>query len=275
MTFGQRLVAALDSRGTLCVGIDPHPQLLESWGLDVDVDGLARFADICVRAFGDYAAAVKPQSAFFEAFGSAGMAVLERTVAACRAAKALVVLDVKRGDIGSTMAAYARAYLDAAAPLAADAITVSPYLGVGALQPAIEAAEAQGAGLFVLAATSNKDGRPIQQARSRDGRTVAQLVVDELASRNAGASPLGSLGVVVGATLPDAEVEFGKLNGPILAPGVGTQGGTSADVRRIFAGSLDAVLPAVSRDVLRHGPDVPSLRMAVHRYVEEFQFLRR
>jgi orotidine-5'-phosphate decarboxylase len=274
MRFGERLIAALDARGPLCVGIDPHPQLLAAWGFDVDVDGLTRFCDIGVRAFGDHAAVIKPQSAFFEAFGGAGVAALERTVAACRAAGALVVLDVKRADIGSTMSAYARAYLDPAGPLAADAITSSPYLGVGALQPAFEAAEAHGAGMFVLAATSNEDGRSIQQARHEDGRTVAQLVVDELAVRNAGASPLGSFGVVVGATRSDVPLELRKLNGPILVPGVGAQGGTAADVRRIFAGSLAAVIPAVSRDILRHGPEVPALRDAVDQYVEQFRSLR-
>src|SRR5436305_6416268 len=132
-SFGRRLDAAVDARGSLCVGIDPHAALLESWGLPDDATGLAHFADACVAAFADTAAVIKPQSAFFERFGSAGIAVLERTVAACRAAGALVLLDVKRGDIGSTMAAYAEAYLTPAAPLAVDAITVSPYLGVGAL----------------------------------------------------------------------------------------------------------------------------------------------
>ncbi len=143
---------------------------------------------------------VKPQSAFFEAYGSAGIAVLERTIAACRAAGALVLLDVKRGDIGSTMAAYARAYLDPASPLAADAITVSPYLGVGSLAPAFDAAAAHGNGVFVLALTSNPEGGQVQLASLPGGRSVAQAVVDELAGRNRGTAPLGSLGVVVGAT---------------------------------------------------------------------------
>ncbi|MGI8760824.1 MAG: orotidine-5'-phosphate decarboxylase [Jatrophihabitantaceae bacterium] len=273
-TFGARLAAALDDRGPLCVGIDPHPELLDAWGLSDDADGLARFAELCVQAFGGSAAVVKPQSAFFEAYGAAGIAVLERTVRACRAAGALVVLDVKRGDIGSTMAAYARAYLDPSAPLAADALTLNPYLGVGSLEPAFELAERHGAGAFVLVLTSNKQGPQVQHARIGDGRTVAQVVLDELAERNRDAVPFGNLGVVVGATVGSAEVDLSGLNGPLLVPGIGTQGGTVADVQRIFAAALPAVLPSVSRSVLRDGPDVSALRAAVERHAQQFAFLR-
>ncbi len=274
MSFGHRLDAALSARGSLCVGIDPHPALLSAWDCGDDAEGLARFAALCVEALAPVAAVVKPQSAFFEAYGSAGVAVLERTIAACRAAGALVLLDVKRGDIGTTMAAYARAYLDPAAPLAVDAITLSPYLGVGALQPAFDAAEQYGTGAFVLALTSNPEGAQVQHARGDDGRPVAQVVLDELAQRNAGAAPLGSLGVVVGATIGGTDVDLSKLNGPFLVPGVGAQGGTPEDVRRIFGAALPAVLPSVSREVLRHGPDVSALRAAAERLVDDFAFLR-
>ncbi len=274
MSFGERLDAALTARGSLCVGIDPHPALLSAWGLGDDVDGLARFADICVEGLAPVAAVVKPQSAFFEAYGSGGIAVLERTIAGCRAAGASVLLDVKRGDIGTTMAAYARAYLDPGAPLAVDAVTLSPYLGVGALQPAFDAAEQHDAGVFVLALTSNPEGTQVQRACGDDGRSVAQVVLDELAQRNAGAAPIGSLGVVVGATIGGTDVDLTKLNGPFLVPGVGAQGGTAADVRRIFGDALSAVLPSVSREVLRSGPDVTALRATVARLVDDFAFLR-
>jgi orotidine-5'-phosphate decarboxylase len=273
-TFGARLDATLAGRGSLCVGIDPHPGLLEAWGLSDDVAGLARFADTCVAACADLVAVVKPQSAFFEAYGAAGIAVLERTVAACRAAGALVVLDVKRGDIGTTMAAYARAYFDPSAPLAADAITVSPFLGVGSLQPAFDAAEQFGGGAFVLALTSNPEGPQIQHAVGGDGRTVAQTVVDELGARNAGASPVGSLGVVVGATVGDVDVDLDKLNGPFLVPGIGAQGGTADDVRRLFGDARRYVLPSVSREVLKAGPSAAALRAAAERLTDQFTFLR-
>ena len=272
--FAARLNAALDARGSLCIGIDPHAALLDAWGLPRTADGLARFAERCVQGFADVAAVVKPQSAFFEVYGAAGITVLERTVTACRAAGALVLLDVKRGDIGTTMAAYAQAYLDPASPLAADAMTVSPYLGVGALAPVFDAVSAYGAGAFVLAATSNAEGAQVQLARTPDGRTVAQAVVDDVAARNAGVRPFGSLGVVAGATIGVGVLDLAALNGPILAPGVGAQGGTADSVRRRFGAALAHVLASVSREVLRCGPDVRALRDAAQRLVAEFAFLR-
>jgi len=274
IAFGARLATALDGRGSLCVGIDPHARLLESWGLADDPNGLARFAEICVTAFGDASAVVKPQSAFFERFGAAGIAVLEQTVAASREAGALVLLDVKRGDIGSTMAAYAQAYLQPGSPLACDAITVSPYLGIGSLEPVFDLVTEHAGGAFVLAATSNPEAPHFQQAITGTGRTVAQTVVAEVAKRNAGADPLGSLGVVVGATVPAGTVDLAGLHGPVLAPGVGAQGGTAGDVRRVFHGGLRDVVPAVSREVLRHGPDTRALRTAVARLVDDFAFMR-
>lgn len=274
MTFGKRLDTALDERGSLCVGIDPHPALLAGWGLSDDADGVARFADTCVEAFAGTAAVIKPQSGLFEPYGSRGIAVLERTVAACREAGALVVLDVKRGDIGTTMAGYARAYLDPAAPLACDAITLSPYLGVGSLEPAFELCEQHGTGAFVLALTSNPQGPQVQHARAADGRSVAQVVLDELATRNTGATPMGGLGVVVGATIGEAPVRLDGLNGPYLVPGIGAQGGTAADVRRIFGEAARNVVPSVSREVLRHGPDVAALRSATVEQITQFAFLR-
>jgi orotidine-5'-phosphate decarboxylase len=191
-----------------------------------------------------------------------------------RAAGALVVLDVKRGDIGSTMAAYAQAFLgpDAVSPV--DAITASPYLGVGSLAPAFELATQSGAGVFVLGLTSNPEGAQVQRARTADGRTVAQVVVDELAILNSGANPLGSFGLVVGATIGDAGLDLGAFNGPFLVPGIGAQGGTAEDVRRIFGSATASVLPSVSREILNAGPDVGALRGAVARQIETFEFLR-
>jgi orotidine-5'-phosphate decarboxylase len=275
MSFGARLDQALIERGSLCVGIDPHAALLIQWGLADDLVSLERFSLTCVEAFADVAAVLKPQSAFFERFGSRGIAILEKTIVAARAAGALVLLDVKRGDIGSTMAAYADAYLDPSAELAVDAITVSPYLGVGSLQPAFDLAARHDAGVFVLGLTSNKEGPEIQHARVADGRTVAQSIIDDLGIRNGDAQPLGSLGVVVGATIGDSVADLSALNGPILVPGIGAQGGTAEDVRRIFGSALPAVLPSVSREVLRDGPSVAALRDATQRAIGEFAFLRR
>ncbi len=249
MTFGTRLHAAIAARGPFCVGIDPHAPLLHDWGLEDDVSGLESFALTAVDAVAPYASVVKPQSAFFERFGSRGVAVLERVIAESRAAGALVLLDVKRGDIGSTSQAYADAYLDPASPLASDAITVSPYLGFGSLDPIIETARAHDAGVFVLALTSNKEGPEVQHAVAATGGTVAGLMLDHLRRLNAAAAPLGSFGAVVGATIGSTEEDL-AFNGPVLAPGFGAQGGTIADVRRLF-GAAAAVLPSSSRDVLR------------------------
>jgi orotidine-5'-phosphate decarboxylase len=262
--FGSRVTVAVSLRGPLCVGVDPHPRLLAEWGLPASADGLRRFALTTVEAVAGEVAAIKPQSAFFEAYGSAGIAVLEEVIAAGRARGALVIADVKRGDIGSTMTAYASAYLAEGAPLAADAVTLSPYPGFAALAPAFDESRRRGRGVFVLARTSTADGDPIQQAGLGDGRTVAQSVVDAAAERNAGASPIGHVGVVIGATRRHG-LDLAKLNGTILAPGLGAQGATAADLPHVFGDALRFVLPSASREVLRHGPDPVALRGAAAR----------
>ena len=267
--FGARLRAALDTRGPLCVGIDPHSALLTGWGLGDDVDGLARFAGTVVEALADRVAVFKPQSAFFERFGSRGIAVLERTIADARSAGALVILDAKRGDIGSTVEAYAQAYLDASSPLFSDALTASPFLGYGSLEPLYATAEKHGAGVFVLAFTSNPEGAEVQRALTPRGETVGAAILGSVARRNAGAELLGSIGVVIGATVADVPFDLSGLNGPVLAPGLGAQGGTPSGLRSVFGGALRNVLPSTSRELLRHGPDTAGLREAAKRSIEE------
>jgi orotidine-5'-phosphate decarboxylase len=267
--FGERLRAVVVARGPLCAGIDPHPGLLREWGLDDDVGGLERFALSAVEALAPEVALLKPQSAFFERYGARGVAVLERVLVAARDAGALVLLDVKRGDIGSTMAGYAAAYLSDGAPLAADAITVSPYLGVGALDPAFELASRTGRGVFVVALSSNPEGADVQAALTGTGSTVAQSVVDAVAARNAGRYPVGDSGVVVGATSPAGALRLEALNGPILAPGIGAQGAGLADLPRVFGAAARSVVAATSRDLLRHGPRPASLRHAARRAADE------
>ena len=260
-TFGERLHAAVQARGPLCAGIDPHASLLAEWGLSDDIAGLERFALTAVEGLAPHVSVIKPQSAFYERFGSRGIAVLERVIVESRAAGALVLLDVKRGDIGSTSQAYADAYLDPTSPLASDAVTVSPYLGFGSLAPFITAATAHDAGLFVLGLTSNPEGPEVQRSTTDTGESVAQRMFAHLAELNADAQPYGSFGAVVGATLGDLDADLASaldFRGPILAPGFGEQGGTAADIKRIF-GDLP-VLPSSSRGLLRKGPDVAALR---------------
>ena len=321
--FGARLAAAMDDLGPLCAGIDPHPALLAAWGLDDDVAGLERFALTCVEAFAGAVAAVKPQAAFFERHGSAGVAVLERVISETSAASTLCVVDAKRGDVGSTMAAYADAFAGEGSPLAGDAVTATAYLGLGSLDPLLERAAATGRGVFVLALTSNPEGVAVQHALAPDsGRAVARDVAEGVAAINAATlaaaggdavidlegrraradgrggregaavgdgagagaqaraggaapatrsarTPLGSVGLVVGATVGDAPrrlgIDLAAVGGPLLAPGLGAQGAGPADLERVFGDARGAVLPAMSRELLAAGPDVGALREAARR----------
>ncbi|AKP58623.1 orotidine-5'-phosphate decarboxylase [Mycobacteroides abscessus] len=269
VTFGARLRAATTSRGPLCVGIDPHPELLRAWGFDADAAGLARFSDICVEAFADVAI-VKPQVAFFESHGAAGYSVLERAIAGLRDAGVLVLADAKRGDIGSTMAAYAQAWLGDS-PLSSDAVTASPYLGFGSLSPLLDLARERDRGVFVLAATSNPEAPPVQRARAGE-KTVAQAMVDEVAALNAEQAGPGSVGVVVGVTVTDPP-DLSSLGGPVLVPGLGAQGGKPEDLRGLGGAQGSLLLPAVSREVLRAGPDATALRAQVSRLRDSVAYL--
>ncbi|MGA6228091.1 orotidine-5'-phosphate decarboxylase, partial [Streptomyces umbrinus] len=258
----------------LCVGIDPHASLLADWGLNDDIAGLERFSRTVVEALADRVAVLKPQSAFFERFGSRGIAVLEKSVEEARAAGALVVMDAKRGDIGSTMAAYASAFLEKGSPLFSDALTVSPYLGYGSLKPAVDLARENGSGLFVLALTSNPEGGEVQHAvRPEDTalRNVGATMLAHLAEENAGETPMGSFGAVVGATLGDLSSYDLDINGPLLAPGIGAQGATSADLPGVFGAAVHQVVPNVSRGVLRHGPEIGSLRASSDLFAEQIR----
>ena len=268
--FGARLHAAVARHGPLCVGIDPHPSLLRDWGLNDDIRGLERFARTTVEALAQRIALLKPQSAFFERHGSAGVAVLERVVADIRTAGCLALMDAKRGDIGSTVQAYADAYVDPSSPLAADAVTASPYLGFESLRPLLDTAGRHGNGVFVLALTSNREGAQIQRARTADGPTVAGVVLAGVRGENTGKTPWGNVGVVVGATIAASDDDF-DVNGPVLAPGFGAQGGTPDDLRRIFGTALPNVLPASSRSILGDGPDPRRLHAAVARALDAYR----
>ena len=295
--FGSRLAGAMASRGPLCVGIDPHPALLKDWGLDDDAESLRRFSRTVLDAVGPLAAAIKPQVALYERHGSAGLAVLEELLAAAADAGVLTIADAKRGDIGSTMAAYADAWLRDGSALAADAVTLSPYLGFESLRPALDLAAASGRGVFVLALTSNPEGASVQHVGGAD--SVAKRIVIAAAAENArhlagpdgaGApnsntplagetSPgrldpgrMGSVGLVVGATVGSALAGLGidlqSLHGPILAPGLGAQGATPADMRATFGPAYPQVLGTSSRGILASGPDPVALRDAAARTLD-------
>ena len=255
MSFGERLQAAFDTGGHLCVGIDPHQFLLAEWGLTDDAAGLREFGLRVIDAASTRVAIVKPQVAFFERHGSSGFAALEAVLAAARDAGLLVIADAKRGDIGSTFDAYAEAWLTPGSPLEADALTVSTYLGIESVQGPHSIAEENGKGLFVLAATSNPEAFGLQTARLASGSTVAAGIVETVSVWNGAVAGLGSTGLVLGATLDLSQFEIAELgNTPVLAPGFGHQGALIADLRSLYGAAADNVLVSASRSILAAGP---------------------
>jgi orotidine-5'-phosphate decarboxylase len=249
-TFADRLAAEVErKRSQLVVGLDPNPDLLP-----VELRGdVARFCCGIVDAVAPHAVAVKPQLAFFEALGAAGIAAFEQVCQYSKRAGLLVIADGKRGDIGSTARAYSEAYIEGDPPLA-DALTVNPWLGRDAVEPFLGAVRRGGVGIFVLVRTSNAGG-DLQDAVLKDGRPmwhhVAELV-DEWGAEMAGEVGLSSVGAVVGATHPRAVAEARRLmpRSILLIPGVGAQGGQISDLGRAFqSGPASAIVP-VSRSVI-------------------------
>ncbi len=259
-TFSNRLGAEFAAKRHLCAGIDPSASVLSAWGLPDSAGGAEALGRAVVEASSGVAACVKPQIAYFERFGSAGFAALERVLADARAAGTLVIADVKRGDIGTSFTAYAEAWLTPGSPLEADAMTVAAYQGFGSLSGAFDLVRAHGKGLFVLAATSNPEARAVQTAVREDGRTVAQSIVeDALAFENPSDRHVNSVGVVLGATLRlgdygiDIDAPPATPALPVLAPGFGAQGARVEEAERIFGGLGWALLANESRSILAGG----------------------
>lgn len=263
--FGQRLSAALDAHGALCVGIDPHAALLSAWGLDATADGAREFGLRVVEAATGRVGVVKPQVAFYERYGSKGFAALEDVMAVARAAGLLVIADAKRGDIGTTMEGYAHAWLEPGSSLEADAVTLTPYLGADSLRDTLSLALRHRKGAFVLTATSNPEARALQSAIVDDSLAVgdhehvAARVAHDVNEANIGApGALGSIGVVVGATVDRAAFGLGDValaGMPILAPGFGAQGAEPGDLGRLFGYVASAVIANESRSILAVGPE--------------------
>lgn len=281
-SFARRFAAARLAHGPLVFGLDPSADVLESWGLGDSADGLDRFADIALAAAVGTVGLIKPQSAFFERHGWRGIATLGRLIKGARDAGLLVILDAKRGDVGSTNDAYAEAYLGKGAPLAVDAITVHPYLGVGAMGAFVARAAQSGGCLLVVTRSSNPEGRAVQAARvqpqsSGDGavRTVEKDLLREIGSLNAELAPgeLGPVGAVIGPTHMEPTLDLAGAQCLFLAPGVGAQGATAADVAKVFAPCPERVMPSASRSLLAAGPDVGRLRSAIEALAAEFRTL--
>ena len=261
-TFANRFAAARAERGPLAWGLDPSGAILEAWTLGDTPDGLDRFADIALRAAEGTVGLVKLQAAFYERHGWRGFRTLQRLIADGRSAGLLVIVDAKRGDVGTTNDAYAEAFLGADAPLGADALTVHPYLGLGAMGSFIARAHESGSCLLIVTRSSNPEGRPVQSATEASGRSVEAGLLRQIGELNARLAPgeVGPVGAVVGPTHMEPELDLAATNGLYLAPGVGAQGATPADVARVFAGCPDRVIPSASRSLLVGGPDVSRLR---------------
>ena len=274
-SFGDRVRTAVKLHGPLCVGVDPSRTLLTSWGMTDDAEGLRAFCRACVDAFAGSVGVIKPQVAFFERHGAAGLEVLERLLAEASAAGLLVIADAKRGDIYSTSVAYADAWLRDDSPLAADAMTAHAYLGLGALEPMLRLAARNGRGVLVVARSSNPEGRSLQEARTAGGTTVEDMLLGEIAARNASPDvPDGTVGAVVGATLESSTFPLSQLRGIVLAPGLGAQGATPADVAARFRDCPSGtVLPSASRAVLQAGPDPKALRRRAETFGRELASL--
>jgi orotidine-5'-phosphate decarboxylase len=274
-SFAVRVAAAVDRRGPLCAGVDPSAELLRAWGLTDDVAGLRSFCQICVEAFGDAVPVIKPQLAFFERHGSAGLAVFEQLLVDAASVGLIVIADAKRGDIDSTAAAYADAWVGASSQLAADAVTVHAYLGLAALAPLILVAGKTGRGVIVVTRSSNPEGRSLQEAVTSSGATVAESLLAEIAAWNgSGQVPEGTVGAVIGATLPRSNFPLSQLGGVILAPGLGQQGARPQDVAERFGDCKPGqVLASTSRSLLSAGPDPTDLSRAAVALREELSRL--
>nr|WP_167150287.1 orotidine-5'-phosphate decarboxylase [Lysinibacter cavernae] len=268
--------SVIGKHGRLCVGIDPHSHLLAGWGLPDTAAGARDFSLRVIDACVDQVAAIKPQIAFYERFGSAGYVVLEEIIAAARQRGLLVIADVKRGDIGTSVQAYADAWLRPGSTLESDAMTISAFQGFGSLVEPLNYTTTAGKGLFLLAATSNPEARDIQQARLNGGYnpSVAASIVAEVQQWNSdhrrdalvgvdrngpSVGVVGSVGVVLGATLNLEHYDINvNLNRnplmPVLAPGFGAQGAKLTDANRIFGSMTAATLVSESRSVLNAGP---------------------
>ena len=276
-SFAERFLTLAETRSPLCLGVDPAVELLRQWGLPLDARGLRGFCDIVMEAMGERVAIVKPQAAFFEQFGPDGMAELVRLTGMIKERGALALLDVKRGDIGHTLDAYADAMIGPDSPFGADAMTAVAYMGFGSLSPLLKKAAERQAGVFVVVRSSNPEGRALQDAVLADGRTVATALADDITAFNASVTDgVGPIGAVMGATIEGAATAtLASLpKSLILAPGIGFQGATFDDLARNFGAAVHRALPSVSRGVLGAGPDVAELRKSIELHCDGARRMR-
>lgn len=274
--FATRVTQRMNRYGPLCAGIDPSAATLAKCGLPDSADGAYEFGKLIMHAANYEVAVVKPQSAFFERFGSAGVKAIEELAALGREKEVPVLLDVKRGDIDSTADAYAHAYFHPSSPIRVDAITLSPYLGVKALKSSFELAAKYGCGVVVVVRSSNPEGEALQSARMADGRMVWETMAAEITEFNRllSSNPIGPIGAVVGATCKDAGPVVEALpHSFILSPGIGAQGATIEDCRVRMASARGRILPNVSRELIAGGTSAEAIGATIRRLNQEARAL--
>ena len=276
-SFAIRFAAVRSTFGPLAWGLDPSGSLLDAWKLGDSPDGLDRFADIVLEAATGTVGLIKPQAAFYERHGWRGIRTLQRLITEAQGNGLLVILDAKRGDVGTTNDAYAEAYLGPDAPLAADALTVHPYLGLGAMGTLVSRAHESGSCLLVVTRSSNPEGRSIQSAAGPGGRSVEEELLFGIGQINARLTPgeIGPVGAVIGPTYMNPTLDLVSPQGIYLAPGVGAQGATPQDVALVFATCPDRVIPSASRSLLAPGPNLVGLRECVEALAQEFREVLR
>lgn len=274
-SFAQRFGEVRERTSALVWGADPAGGLLEQWGVGDTPDGLERFVDVVMEASVGAVGLIKPQAAFYERHGWRGIRSLTRLVQEARDQGLLVVLDAKRGDVGSTNEAYAEAYLGKGAPIEVDALTVHPYLGFEAMDAFVTRAAQSSACLLVVTRSTNPEGRLIQDSAADDGMTVEARLLEAIGSTNAALTDHdpGPIGAVVGVARNQAPLDYLGARGLFLVPGVGAQGTTPDVVAECFSSCKDRVMPSASRSLLRAGPSPARLREDLLRLGDEFRRL--
>ena len=269
-SFAARLHSLSTVAERLCVGVDPHPKTLARWGLDDTPSGLREFQSAMLEAMVEQRVAItKPQVALYERHGVEGMRVLSQLIQQARQSGLLVIADVKRGDIGTSLTGYAQAWLAPGSDFESDAMTTVAFQGVGSLEPAFEVAAAFGKSVFTLAATSNPEGHSVQSAVTGEGHTVARDIIDSVHNRTT-LSPHGEsgwLGVVIGATVNRASLDItaASLSGlSVLVPGFGAQGVPLSSFDQVVGGETHLVIPTVSRSVAGESPSGLGERIRSH-----------
>lgn len=272
--FSEKLDLKKQTHSLFCVGLDPSKENLSNWSLPQTAKGSQEFCNRVFDAALNEISIFKPQYAFFEQFGLKGLEVLSDIMKLIRDSGALCILDCKKGDIGSTMAAYGEAAFSAQSDFKADAITVTPYLGFQALKPVFSKAHSSGATVFVVVRSSNPEGQKIQTARLKEGFSVSEALARQIQLENSKVWKQKTIGAVIGATLDPEDQNNRRLishltDSWILAPGIGAQGASIPSLKTLFGSQVKNVIPSASRSLYAEGRKQNTLKKVIKKYKEE------